>query len=79
MRKLYKQPTKSLNSWDWDAKPRERVFRPMPLGGAYIYDLRESNGRNKAAMGELTPILVKKNGVPRIAIKADDGLWYWID
>jgi hypothetical protein len=35
------------------------------------------NGKDKRAIGELTPKLVKKNGKPRIAKLHDDGFWYW--
>lgn len=78
MAKLRKQPTAQLCSWDFEAEPGERRFIAKPdLGGAYIVDLVESNGRDKKAAGELTPRVVKKNGVPRIAFMDDRGVWYW--
>ena len=78
MAKLRKQPTAPLNSWDLDAEPGERRFISKPdLEGAYIVDLVEANGRDKRAAGELTPRVVKKSGVPRIAFQDDRGIWYW--
>lgn len=79
MRKLRKQPTGPLNPWDFGAEPSDRVYEPRPdKDCAFIYDLRESRGRNKAAAGELTPQLVVKDGKPRQAVLDDDGLWYWL-
>jgi hypothetical protein len=48
-------------------------------GAVTMHDLRDSTGRDKAATGELTPHVVKKNGNPRLAAIGDDGFWYWVD
>ncbi len=78
MRKLHKQPVAEFDPWDDNREPGERVYQSRPaLDGAYIYDLRESNGWGKRALGELTPCLVNKDGRPRLAVLADDGDWYW--
>lgn len=80
VRKLRKQPKGQINNWNFDAENGERYFEPRPeLEGAYIYDLTESRGMNKRDAGELTPRLVRKHGKPRVALLADDGLWYWND
>ena len=82
LRRLRKQPVGARNDWDFTAEPGDRVYQ-RARGGAdyvYMYDLRESRGRDKAAMGELTPHLVKgRNGLGRHAVLCDDGHWYWND
>jgi len=81
MRKLSKQPVGGRNDWDYTVEPGDRVFECAWDGSdyAYMYDLRESNGSNKASRGVLTPFIVKKNGNPRQAVLCDDNLWYWMD
>lgn len=80
MRRLRKQPRCRRNDWNMDLEPDDRVFDSRPVSeGAWMYDLRESKGRNKRDSGELTPVLVKKNGKPRLAALCDDGNWYWVD
>jgi len=80
MRRMRKQPVAGYNPWNFDLEEGDRVYQAMPeLGGAWIYDLRESTGRNKSAVGELTPHLVKKNGRARVGVLGDDGVWYWRD
>lgn len=77
---MRKQPVASYNPWNWKAEVGERVYRYCGSGVtiAFMFDLRESRGRNKAAAGELTPHSVKKNGQLRLAINIDD-IWYWCD
>lgn len=79
MRKMRKQPMGVRNDWYPDYEPGDRVYRWLEYEkSALMYDLVESRGRNKAAAGELTPILVKKDKGPRLAI-VKDGIWYWAD
>ena len=79
MRRMRKQPSAGYNPWNFDLEAGDRVYDPQPeLECCYIYDLVESRGRNKSAAGELTPVLVKKNGYPRRGVLGD-GVWYWDD
>lgn len=71
MRKMRKQIVGRFNPWNFDAEVGDRVID----FGDNVYDLRESRGRNKAALGELTPVLVKTN---KKAVNID-GVWYWKD
>ena len=77
MRKLTKQPVGPRNDWDFRLEVGERVYERRG-DSAVMYDLRET-GRNKRDCGELTPHIVKKHGVPRLAVMGDDGVWYWED
>jgi len=78
MSRLRKTPKGPYNPWNWDYEAGDRVYEPVPLepGLYYMYDLRESRGRNKRDAGELTPVAVKKNGKQRKASYSEDG-WYW--
>ncbi len=81
MRKLRKQPIGERNDWDFSLEAGDRVFeRNGDSEFAVMYDLRESTGWHKrTSLGELTPHTVKKNGVPRLAVMAANGVWYWAD
>ena len=82
MRKMRKQPVGGYDPRGWDLEEGGRVFQArtefLETEVYYMYDLKESTGRNKSACGELTPHLVKKNGEPRIGIRIDT-VWYWKD
>lgn len=79
MRRMRKQPKQARNDWDYTLEVGDRVYTWIRFKEtAVIDDLVKSNGRNKAAAGELTPIRVTKNGQNRIAI-IKNGVWYWID
>lgn len=79
MRKMRKQPVGPRNDWNHNLEIGDRVYTwvKYPLL-AVMDDLMESNGRNKAALGELTPRRVIKDGEPRIAM-LQDGVWYWVE
>lgn len=73
MKKMRKQVSGFLKSWDHDLEPGQRVFDSFD---GKVYDLCESNGRNKAASGELSykePVAQKKG---KIATEIN-GIWYW--
>lgn len=78
MRRLHKQPVGQYNPWDDTLESGDRVYKPMTeLEGAHMLDLVESNGWHKRTSGELSSVTVKKNGVPRIAVLDDKGIWRW--
>jgi hypothetical protein len=80
MKKIRKQPVGPLNPWNFSLQPGDRVWKMDHTEGTVtMHDLRDSTGRDKAATGELTPHVVKKNGNPRLAAIGDDGFWYWVD
>lgn len=80
MRKMRKQPKGPWNPCNFELEVGDRVFMGKPeLEGAYIYDLRESNGVYKRGVGQLIPFLIKKNKQPRLAQLGDDNIWYWVD
>lgn len=78
---MRKQPVGPLNFRDFTLEAGDRVYSQWNAvnGKAMfvMYDLRESRGRFKSAAGELTPVLVRKNGKPRFAYKKDGGRWVW--
>jgi hypothetical protein len=79
MRRMRKQPIGHANPRNFRLMPGDRVWRQDHTTGEYhMLDLRESRGRDKAAAGELTPVVVKKNGRPRVAC-VWCGLWFWLD
>lgn len=79
MRRMRKQPIGMRNDWNHNLEVGDRVYTWVkPNETAMMDDLVESRGRNKAAIGELTPIRVVKNGQCRIAI-IKNNIWYWID
>jgi len=79
-RRLKVQPVARLNAWDFDREAGDYVFEPLPdLDCARIYVLQTSNGFDKAAIGELTPCLIKKNGKTRRAELDEFGVWRWCD
>lgn len=78
MRKLRKQPVARMDPWNFSLEPGDRVFEWRGADQAFMYDLRESHGRNKRAAGELTPYRVTKDGIARRARRID-GIWYWVD
>ena len=71
-RKMRKQVKGRLNLWGMDQEAGERVFDFKGI----VFDLRESNGRNKRAEGELTPVIARpqKRGAVAVCI---DGVWFW--
>jgi hypothetical protein len=80
MRKIRKQPVGPLNAWNYSLLPGDRCWqRDHSEDYVLMVDLRESTGRDKAAAGDLTPHTVKRNGKPRRAVLADDGIWYWLE
>ena len=82
LRKLHKQPVASTLDAAHECDVGDRLYEPLPdgTGNAWMGDLRVSNGRLKAATGELTLVYVRKNGCPRIAVLPDDtDEWYWDD
>jgi hypothetical protein len=79
MRRMRKQPVGSANPRNFRLMPGDRVWRQdYTTGEFHMMDLRESRGRDKAAAGELTPVIVKKNGRARVAC-VWYGLWFWVD
>ncbi len=79
MRRMRKQPITVRNDWNHNLEVGDRIYTWIEFGKtAVMDDLVESNGRNKASMGELTPVRVVKSGRDRIAI-VKDGIWYWTD
>ena len=77
---IRKQPVGPLNPRNFSLEAGDRVWqRDYSEGTVVMHDLRESTGRDKAAAGDLTPHVVKKNGKPRRAFRANDGKWYWED
>lgn len=79
MRKMRKQSICPRNDWNHSLEVGDRVWTWVKLGEtAMMDDLVQSNGKNKAAAGELTPRRVSKNGRARIAV-VKDGIWYWED
>lgn len=80
MRKMRKQPVGPLNAWNFSLEAGDRCWqRDHSEDTVVMVDLRESTGRNKSAAGDLTTHTVKKNGKPRRAVLADDGIWYWLE
>lgn len=78
MRRLRKQPVAAFNPWDFEREIGDRVYSLQACCGDYhILDLVESRGRHKSAAGILSTRLVKKNGRARLAIRDDQGTWYW--
>jgi len=74
---MRKQPRCARNDWNHNLEVGDRVYVWMEFQKtAVMYDLTESRGRNKAAIGELTPVRVTKNGQARVAT-IQDGVWYW--
>ena len=71
-RKMRKQVRGRLKLSGMDQEAGERV---LDLKGMVI-DLKESNGRNKRAEGELTLVIARpqKRGAVAICI---DGIWFW--
>jgi hypothetical protein len=73
MRLMRKQPSGFYNPWNQSAEVGDRFVCSQTKR---VYDIRESHGRNKAAMGELTPVLAsasKKGLIPFLF----GGSWYW--
>ena len=81
MRRLRKQPVAGYSPWNMNHEGGDRVYVTIPgLDDAYhMYDLLESRGRDMRDAGELTFRVVKKNGKSRLAVKGDNGIWYWKD
>jgi hypothetical protein len=79
MIKLRKVPSKCYNIWDDDLEPGMRVYKLFYDDVYLIYELKESTGRNKRDSGSLTPILIKKNGKPRLAKYLSGIGWVWIE
>jgi hypothetical protein len=78
LRRVRKQPVAAFNQWDFDRNEGDRVYRRIgDSDEAELIDLHESHGRDKAAGGELSFRVVKKDGRVRRAVLCDDGLWYW--
>lgn len=79
--KMRKQPVGRMSPWQFAAEPGDRVYQWHPrFDYAYIYDLRESRGKDKSASGVLAPVGVKKNGQLRRAMRLRTGRsWFWID
>lgn len=80
LRKLHKQPCASTLDAGHMCRAGDRLYKCLPdgTGRAWMGDLRFSNGRLKAATGELAIVWAKKNGRPRIAVLLEDE-WYWDD
>lgn len=77
MRKMRKQPVGPRNDWNFDLEAGDRVYIWTTVGEkAMMDDLVLSTGKDKRAVGELTPRRVSRNGWPRIAV-VKDGVWYW--
>ena len=69
---MRKQPVGGLNPWDESLEPGDRVLGVDDK----MYDLRESNGWGKRALGELTPFLASPHKKGRRAILIGSE-WYW--
>lgn len=79
MRRMHKQPVGVRDDWNHGLEVGDRVYTWVKVDKtAMMDDLVQSNGKNKASAGELTPRRVRKNGRPRIAT-VKDGVWYWTD
>ena len=73
IRKMRKQVTGTLSPWNFKHEVGERVLDVMR---DKVYDLRQSTGKNKRSMGELTPYLSTPQKTGAKAVKID-GVWYW--
>jgi hypothetical protein len=78
LRRVRKQPVAAFCPWDFSREEGDRVYRRIgDSDEAEMIDLYESHGRDKAAAGELSFRVVKKDGRVRRAVLGDDGVWYW--
>ncbi len=79
LRRVRKQPTVAYNPRNFDLEAGDRAYIWIKFGEtATMVDLLESQGRDKAASGVLTPKPVIKDGKLRVVV-IREGVWYWAD
>lgn len=80
MRRMRKQPVGPFNERSKSLQSGDRAWhREYGADHVVMIDVYDSHGRDKAASGELSYRVVKKNGRDRSAVLCDDGLWYWCE
>lgn len=61
------------NPWNWDAEPGDLMVNNL----GQLFRIAKSRGRNKAAAGDLTPVLIKPPS-PELCAAIIDGRVWWV-